>query len=329
MTAQVPFTRPARIAHPRARLLLLRDPALLIVFALLATLVVVVALQAPSFRTSDGILGTVKQSSFLSIAAIGEFAVILGGGIDLSVGSVAKLSALLSASVMAGSDTNIMPAVLVAVGLGLAVGLVNSFVIIRLKVQPFVATFAMYYAVRGLAFTYSTQPVGQASPGLSDFYLQQWFGVDAIDILLILVWSLAAFLFARSVAAKRLYALGGNADATRLAGVRVGRLRTGSYVLCSVLASLAGMFQVMRSGVGDTTVGDGLELSAITAVVLGGVSLLGGRGKIVGVLAGVMLLQMINTAFDYLQFNPLYQQLVQGLVILGAVTVYRRKGASQ
>jgi ribose transport system permease protein len=313
----------------RIRRALGRDPAVIIVYLLLFGLMLLVFVRADSFRTSESLLSVVKQSTFLSIVSIGEFAVILIGGIDLSIGSVAKLSALLTASVMAGSNANIISAVLLAVGIGVGVGAINSFVIIKLRVAPFVATFAMYYALRGLAFTYSTQPVGETSPALSTFYNQKWLGIDAIDILLGCLWLVTAVFFNRSIGARRLYALGGNEDATRLAGVRVGRLRVATYISCSVLASLAGLFEVMRAGVGDTTIGDGLELSAITAVILGGVSLFGGRGRIVGVLGGVLILQMIHTTFDYLQLNSLYQQLVEGLVILGAVAIYRRKGTTQ
>jgi ribose transport system permease protein len=321
-TGQTRMSTPKRQIVPRW---VRRDPAVFMVYLLLTLLVVLVAAFSPNFDSSAALLGTFKQTTFLAIVSIGEFAVILGGGIDLSVGSVAKLSALISASLMAGSDARVLPAVAAAVGIGVGVGLINSFVIVRLRVAPFVATFAMYYAVRGFSFAYSTQPVGEASPVLANFYDQQWFGVDAIDILLLLAWGVTWIAFQRLVVVRHLYALGGNEDATRLAGVRVEAVRTATYVLCSVLAALAGVFEVMRAGVGDTTTGDGLELAAITAVVLGGVSLFGGRGRVVGVLGGVLLLQMITTAFDYLQFNSLYQKLVQGLVILVAVAVYRKR----
>lgn len=301
------------------------DPAVGAVFALLIALTVVVAVQSPAFRSSDGLLGVVKQSTFLSVVAIGEFVVILGGGIDLSVGSVAKLSALLSASVMAGSNQRLLPAIAVALGVGLAVGTFNAVVITKLHVAPFVATFASFYIVRGIAFTFSTGPTGATSPGLYELYSLKWLGVDVVDYFLVVLWVVTAWCFNRMVIARRVYAVGGNEDAARLAGVRVPALRSGTYVLCSVLASLAGVFQLMRAGVGDPTVGDGLELSAITAVVVGGASLTGGRGSIVGVCGGVLLLQVITSAFDYLQLNSLYQQLIKGLIILAAVAIYRKE----
>jgi ribose transport system permease protein len=316
--------RPAALRR-RPRLRGGADPALVVVYTLLVILTVIVAIAAPSFRSSDSILGVAKQSAVLSIVAIGEFTVILGGGIDLSVGSVAKLSALLSASVMAGRDDRILPALAVAVGVGLAVGVVNAIVITKLRVAPFVATFASYYMVRGIAFTYSTGTVGQTSPSLYDFYSTQWFGIDAINLLLLILWIVTAWAFNRLVVARHLYALGGNEDAARLAGVRVDTLRASTYIMCSVLAALAGMFELLRDGVGGPTIGDGLELTAITAVVVGGAALTGGRGKAWGVLGGVLLLQMITSTFDYLQINSLYQQLVNGLIILAAVALYRQR----
>lgn len=304
------------------------DPAVGAVYLLLVGLSLVVAWQAPAFRSSDGLLGVAKQSTFLSVVAIGEFAVILGGGIDLSVGSVAKLSALLSASVMAGSNQRLLPAIGVAVGVGAAVGTFNALVVTRLHVAPFVATFASFYIVRGLAYTFSTGPTGETSPALYDFYSLKWLGVDAVDFILLALWVLTAWCFSRLVVARRIYALGGNEDAARLAGVRVSTLRGGTYVLSGVLAALAGVFQLMRAGVGDPTVGDGLELSAITAVVVGGTALTGGRGSVLGVCGGVLLLQVIVSAFDYLQFNSLYQQLIKGLIILAAVAIYRKRKLS-
>ena len=304
------------------------DPAVTAVYLLLVGLSLVVAWQAPAFRSPDGLLGVAKQSTFLSVVAIGEFAVILGGGIDLSVGSVAKLSALLSASVMAGSNQRLLPAISVAVGVGAAVGTFNALVVTRLHVAPFVATFASFYIVRGLAYTFSTGPTGETSPALYDFYSLKWLGVDAVDFILLALWVLTAWCFNRLVVARRIYALGGNEDAARLAGVRVSTLRGGTYVLSGVLAALAGVFQLMRAGVGDPTVGDGLELSAITAVVVGGTALTGGRGSVFGVCGGVLLLQVIVSAFDYLQFNSLYQQLIKGLIILAAVAIYRKRKLS-
>ena len=304
------------------------DPAVAAVYLLLVGLSLVVAWQAPAFRSPDGLLGVAKQSTFLSVVAIGEFTVILGGGIDLSVGSVAKLSALLSASVMAGSNQRLLPAISVAVGVGAAVGTFNALVVTRLHVAPFVATFASFYIVRGLAYTFSTGPTGETSPALYDFYSLKWLGVDAVDFILLALWVLTAWCFNRLVVARRIYALGGNEDAARLAGVRVSTLRGGTYVLSGVLAALAGVFQLMRAGVGDPTVGDGLELSAITAVVVGGTALTGGRGSVFGVCGGVLLLQVIVSAFDYLQFNSLYQQLIKGLIILAAVAIYRKRKLS-
>lgn len=314
------------VAHRRDRSRL--DPAVAGVFALLIVLTIVVAVQSPAFRTSDGLLGVLKQSTFLSIVAIGEFTVILGGGIDLSVGSVAKLSALLSASVMAGSDQKLLPALGVALAVGLAVGTFNALVITRLHVAPFVATFASFYIVRGVAFTFSTGPTGETSPVLYNLYSLKWVGVDVIDYFLLVLWVVTAWCFNRLVIARRVYALGGNEDAARLAGIRVPALQASTYVVCSVLAAFAGVFQLMRAGVGDPTVGDGLELSAITAVVVGGASLTGGRGSVLGVCGGVLLLQVIISAFDYLQLNSLYQQLIKGLIILAAVAIYRKRGSS-
>ncbi|WP_448811772.1 ABC transporter permease [Agromyces bauzanensis] len=284
-----------------------------------------VSIEAPMFREPESYLSVIKQSAFIAIVAVGQFVVILGGGIDLSVGATVKVSAILSAMVMAGQDANILPAIAVAVGVGLLVGLVNGFLVVVLRVAPFIATFGVFYVLTGVAYLISSAPAGRVAPALYDFYTLQWFGIDTVNWLLAALWIVAGLLFTRLVYIKHLTAVGGNASAARLSGIQVGRTMIISYVVCSMLAALAGVYVLLRSGVAGPTTGDGLELTVITAVIIGGVSLMGGRGSILGVLGGVLLMQMIIATFDFLQVDSLYQQLAKGLLILLAVAIWKAK----
>jgi ribose transport system permease protein len=298
------------------------------VFALLIALLVIVSIASPMFRTIDGFQSVFKSSAFFAILAIGELAVMLARGIDLSIGATVRISAITSAMIMNGQDSAIPLALAASVAIGVAIGSVNAFLVLKLRIEPFIATFAMLVILQGVAFSISTGPVGRVAPSLYSAYTAQVFGIDVINLVQIAFWIVAAFLFSRLAAARRLYAVGGNEVAARLSGIKVNRVRFGSYVFCSVMASLAGMYIIMRSGVAGPTIGDGAELAVITALVIGGVSLMGGRGTVLGVFAGVLLLQTIVTAFDYLQVSTFFQELAKGLLILITVALFvdsRRK----
>ncbi|WP_296603470.1 ABC transporter permease [Nocardioides sp.] len=298
------------------------DAQVIGVYVLLLALTVIVAYESPMFRTSDGLLGVYKQSAFFAILAVGQLVVMLGGGIDLSIGATAKLSAMATAMVMSGQDSRLPAAIGVAVLVGIVVGLTNAFIVLALKVPPFIATFGVYYILQGVVFSISTEPVGRVAPAMYDFYTAQILGIDAVNLAIVVFWIGVGLCFSHMVAIRRLYAVGGNEEAARLAGINVNRVRLGSYVACSVLASLAGMYLLMRSGVAGPTTGDGAELAVIAAVVIGGVSLMGGRGTVIGVFGGVLLMQVIVAAFDYLQINTFYQEVIRGLLILATVAVF-------
>jgi ribose transport system permease protein len=296
------------------------------VWVMLALVVAVGCAASPSFRASGNLLNILQQSAVLGLVSIGQFLVVLTGGIDLSIGSVAKLSGLIGAAVMDGSDGMLVPAVLVCLAIGLAVGAVNAALVTRVGVAPFIATFAAYYVIRGLAFGFSTHPVGAASPTLYDLYSTTLAGVPVVVLGLAAVWFGFWYLLQRRPVGRHIYAVGGDEGVARLSGVRVDRVRTFVYVACSTLAALSAMVQLMRLGVGEPRSGEGLELDAITAVVIGGASLFGGRGRLLGVLGGVLLLGAVNNMMDLLQVDSRYQQLIKGLFIMGAVALYRQRG---
>jgi ribose/xylose/arabinose/galactoside ABC-type transport system permease subunit len=302
------------------------DRRTLAVWVMLVLVLAVGCAVSPSFRAPGNLLNIAQQSAVLGMVSIGQFLVVLTGGIDLSVGSVAKLSGLVAAAIMDGHDGLLIPAVLACLAIGLVVGAVNAALVTRVGVAPFIATFAAYYVVRGLAFGFSTHPVGAASPTLYDLYSTTFAGVPVVVLALAAVWLGFWYLLQRRPVGRHVYAVGGDEAVARLSGVRVGRVLAFVYVACSVLAALSAVVQLMRLGVGEPRSGEGLELDAITAVVIGGASLFGGRGRLVGVLGGVLLLGAVNNMLDLLQVDSRYQQLIKGLFIMGAVALYRQRG---
>jgi ribose transport system permease protein len=302
-----------------------RQRRVISLYVFLALLITATSVESETFRSGENLVNIVKQSVLLAVTSIGQLMVILTGGIDLSVGSVAKLSGLLTASIMDGQDRMVLPALAAAVGIGLVVGSANALAVTKLRVPPFIATFAAYYIVRGIAYTFSTRPTGRAAPGFYSLYETLFFGVPVVIVFLAVLWIGFAYLLKRSAFGRHIYAVGGDEQVARLAGVRTTRVKFAVYITCSVLAALAGFINLTRIGVGDPRVGEGLELDSITAVVVGGASLFGGRGSIVGTLGGVLLLGTIINMLDALQVESIYQQLIKGLIILGAFAIYRER----
>ena len=302
-----------------------RWPRVTLVYTALAILVVSASVYSPRFRSMDNVLNILQESILLSLVSIGQTLVVLAGGIDLSVGSLVKLSTLIAALLINGHDGMIVPALLICVGLGTVVGLGNGLVITRMGVAPFVVTFAAFYILRGSAYALSTTPVGSAAPALDVVYNASVLGSPAVLLLWAFVWVVAWFALHFTAFGRHIYAIGGQQTVARLAGIKVDRIKIAVYVLSSALAALGGLYELARITIGDPQVGEGLELDSITAVAIGGTSLFGGRGYLVGTFGGVLLLGVINNMFNLLQVNSFYQDLVKGIMILMAVAVYRER----
>lgn len=304
--------------------------AFIVVYLLIIVLAAYAAAAAPAFRTTQNLTNVLQQSIVLGLVSIGMALVVLSGGIDFSVGAVVKVTMIVSAIVMNGRDSMIVPAIAAALGIGLGVGLLNGLVVTRLNAAPFIATFGTATILRGIALTISTAPIGMASGGFLQLYDAAIHvpGLGQLPLAVIgaaVVWAAAWVVAARTRFGRRLYAAGGDEEVARLAGIRVRRVRVAAYVLSGALAAIAGLYTLATSGIGDPTAADGLEFDAIAAVALGGTSLYGGVGGIVGTLGGVLLLTLVNNVFDLLQISSWYQGMLKGAIILAAVAVYRQR----
>jgi ribose/xylose/arabinose/galactoside ABC-type transport system permease subunit len=302
-----------------------RQPRTLVPWVLLAVLITVGSALSGTFRSEPVVVETLKGATFVGMASAAQYFAVVGGGIDLSVGAVATISGMLAAVIMNGHDHAIPLAVLASVGVGLVVGMVNGLVINRLKVAPFIATFGMNYILVGAAYTYSVNPVGQAAPSFYALYTDTWGRIPVLLLLVAAFWIVSWYVARQTAFGRHLYAVGGDREAARLAGVRTTRVSIGSYVACSVIAAFAGLLELSQTGVGAPDLGATLLLATVTAVVIGGVNLFGGEGSIIGVLGGALLLAFLSQLFDTLQVNALYQELIEGLLILAILGIYRQK----
>jgi ribose transport system permease protein len=299
--------------------------SLLIVYGLILTLAVYASLSSHNFLTDRNIFNVLRTGAFLGTVAIGETFVIICGGIDLSVGSVVKLSVLVSAILMDGKPENIAVAVAVTLATGAVLGLVNGLLITKVRIAPFIVTLGTYSILRGIAYAVTTTPVGSAAPGFLRLYDIKVGPVPLLVIFLALLVLAGIFVLRRTAFGRYIYAIGGNEQVARLSGIRVDRVKIGVYVLCSTLAALTGLLYLTRAGVGDPVTGEGAELQAITAVILGGTSLFGGQGGLIGTIGGVLLIGLTNNVLVILNVSSWYQELIQGLVIVGAVALYKQK----
>ncbi len=331
-----------------------RAAPLLVVYGLLLLFVLGASLYSQDkFLNDRNIFNVLRQASFLGTVALGQMLVILTGGIDLSVGSLVKLSVLLSAlwmSTKTGNAWVVTPetmwvAIVGTLALGALIGVIHAVVITRLNIAPFIVTLGTYSILRGVAYAISTGPIGKAAPDVLRVYdlrLGEVFSltrsqmsaspplglllVPVIVVFFTLLLLAIIFVLRRTPFGRHIYAVGGNEQVARLSGIHVDRVKFGVYILCSVLAALTGLLYLSRYGVGDPNTGDGLELQSITAVILGGTSLFGGQGGVIGTLGGVLLLGLTSNLLVVLNVTQWYQELIQGVIIVAAVALYKQKG---
>ncbi|KUN01298.1 transporter [Streptomyces yokosukanensis] len=301
--------------------------------ALTALIVLVIALSALSgdFLTTDNLLNIGVQAAVTAILAFGVTFVIVSAGIDLSVGSVAALSATVLAWSATQAGVPVAVAVLLGLGTGVVAGLVNGFLIAYGKLPPFIATLAMLSVGRGLALVISQgSPI--AFPGSVSHLGDTLGGWLPVPVLVMVVMGLiAALVLGRTYIGRSMYAIGGNEEAARLSGLRVRRQKLAIYALSGVFAAVAGVVLASRLSSAQPQAADGYELDAIAAVVIGGASLAGGTGKASGTLIGALILAVLRNGLNLLSVSAFWQQVVIGVVIALAVlldTVRRKAGAA-
>ncbi|MCD6668997.1 ribose ABC transporter permease [Vibrio cholerae] len=288
-------------------------------------LVVVVSFLNPNFFTVDNLLNILRQTSVNAIIAVGMTLVILTAGIDLSVGSVLALCGAFAATLVA-MEVPVLVAVPTALLTGAALGAISGIIIAKGKVQAFIATLVTMTLLRGVTMVYTDgRPISTGFTDTADTFA--WFGTGyALGIpvpvwLMVVVFAGAWYLLNHTRFGRYVYAVGGNESATRLSGINVDRVKIGVYAICGLLAALAGIIVTSRLSSAQPTAGMGYELDAIAAVVLGGTSLMGGKGRIMGTLIGALIIGFLNNALNLLDVSSYYQMIAKAVVILLAVLV--------
>ncbi|MBB1503058.1 ribose ABC transporter permease [Propioniciclava sp. MC1683] len=291
------------------------------ILAVLVLLIIFMLFAAPNFGTVDNILNIARSISINAIIAAGMTFVILSAGIDLSVGSTVAVSGV-SAVLAAVAGAPAVVAILVGVIAGAIAGLVNGVLVAYLSLAPFIVTLGLMTFLRGLAYTMTEgQPIVDSSLNFRDLGNGYIAGIPAPVIVMVVIYAVCWFVLERTKYGRHVYAVGGNPEAARLAGIRVKRVLTSVYVIGGALAGLAGVIFAARVVSAQPTAGNGYELDAIAAVVLGGTSLFGGKGRIVGTLIGSVILGVLTTGLILMNVQFFTQLLVKGIVIILAVAI--------
>ena len=277
------------------------------------------------------VTSTLVRSVALGIVAVGQTYVILGGSLDLSVAYQVSVTAVLASVFMDGSTARIWVAVPAVIAVGAFIGLVNGLIITKLHINAFIATLGMSLILRGLLNATVDNYAGAVPPEFQRLGYDTILGLPVSILLLFAVVGIGWFVLRHTRFGHHLYAVGASKESARLSGVRSDRVLILAHVICSVTAVLTGLFIVSRLSAGAPWVGtDGnYDLESIAAVVLGGTALMGGRGGVLGTFAGVLILALLDNAFNQLQIDPLLKDVVRGVIIIAAVAALtvRQRGS--
>ncbi len=343
ITAASPLTRSERIAtfSVRTLLFLLRARAVFVLLLLL----ILFSLLAPSFLTANNLSILVKHVALTAILAIGMTFVILTGGIDLSVGSVAGLGGMVAGYVLTqgisfGGPVHYPPvylAMLAALLVCCAVGFLNGWLVSKAGVAPFIATLGTLYIARGAALLLSNgktfpELAGETSRGNTGFtFLGQnfLFGLPIPVWIMCALFAIAALVAAKTPFGRHVYAVGGNERAARLAGIQVPRVKLVTYIVSALCAAFVGLIIASQLEAAHPATGESFELNAIAAVVLGGTSLMGGRGSITGSLIGAFVIGVLADGLVMLGVSEFWQMVIKGIVIVLAVAIDQLQSHAQ
>ena len=297
----------------------------LIVLALLTTA------MNPSFLDPNNLLNLLRQVSINGLIAFGMTFVILTGGIDLSVGAILALTSALSA-MMITSGVPTLIAMLVGIIIGGILGGVNGLIITKGGAAPFIASLATMTIFRGATYVFTNGNPITGKAMNNSFVFQfigrgYFFGIPVPVILMMIAFIILYVLLHKMTFGRKTYALGGNEKAAFVSGIKVNITKTWIYVISGIMSSAAGMILISRLSSAQPDAGTGFEMDAIAAVVLGGTSLAGGRGRIFGTLIGALIIGTLNNGMNLIGISSFYQQIVKGIVIIIAVLLDRRKKA--
>lgn len=298
------------------------------IYIAFAAMCILFAIMNPLFLAPGNIINIIRQVSFNAILAMGMLMVIITGGIDLSVGSVVALSAVITASLVQTSSP-VMPvllAVLIGLGIGALCGVFNGLLITKGKLAPFIVTMVMMTMARGAAQLFTK---GRPVTGLLETFdfLGAGFilGIPVPIYILVVVVLITHFILTCTRTGRYIYAVGGNEQAAIASGLKAHQMKLFVYIFSGIMAALVGIILTARLNSASPVLGNGYELDAIAAVVIGGASMNGGKGKVIGTVIGALIIGTISNGLDILNVSSYWQQIIKGIIILVAVLLDKKE----
>lgn len=292
----------------------------LITLSILIVLVVVLSVLAPEFLTYNNMMNVLRQVTFVIITGSAATMLMITGHMDLSVGSLLALSGVVFA-VCAMNDIPLFLAGLLGVGVGFAFGVLNGILVTKLKVTHVIATLGSMYVARGLSYIVTDgKSINAGLPRGFDSIGRKMIGTIPIAVIIaVLVLLIFFFLESKTVFGKYAFAIGGNKNAATLSGIKSNRLVLSIYTLVGTMAGLSGVIMASRLGAGDPNVGNGFEFDCIVAIVLGGTSVAGGSGSVIGMAIGALIVGFLSNGLNLLGVGTFYQTVFKGVILVGAV----------
>ncbi len=315
----------SRVTRRRSGVLdVLRGSPIMGPFAALVLAIIFFATQSDKFLTGANFSLIMQQVMVVGTLAIGQTLVILTGGIDLSNGMIMALSSVLMTGLAVSSGLNPILAIVLGILAGVAFGLLNGSLITAIGLPPFIVTLGTLNIVYALVRIYTTSTITNLPP--AQLFFGNTFSIGGTEItygsvLMLILYAIAWFVLRSTPAGRSVYAVGDNPEAARLAGINTKRVLIGVYTIAALTYGIAGLLLVSRTGVGDPQAGQTSNLDSITAVVLGGTSLLGGRGQILGTLIGALIVGVFRNGLQLMGVESTYQVLITGILVILAVSV--------
>lgn len=309
---------------------ILGNPVSVPYIALIIVFIISTIASPDIFPTYSNIMNILRQASIVGVVSIGMTVVLLVGGIDLSVMSIMAITACLLADMLEAAVNNgekgitIGPVILVLL-LGSFIGLINGIIIVTRKLEAFIVTLAMNMIVKGIVMVYTKgAPGGEVTEFWENFGSGFAFGIPCAVLLYLAMMVIFMIVLHKTIYGRHIYAIGSNAEAARLTGIKVKFNKIMAYVLCGFTAALAGVMLMARVRVGEPNGSTGYDMDALAAAVIGGTAMSGGKGGLAGTLAGVIIMAIVNNILNLVGADPNLQSLIKGLIILVAVVFQKQ-----
>jgi ribose transport system permease protein len=289
-------------------------------FMILIGLVVLFSFISPHFLTSFNILILVRQVSFAAISAVGVMFVMIGGAIDLSIGSQIVLTNIVLAILMADKHISPILAIPIILVLGTALGAFNGFLSIKLKIHPLIITLGTASIFKGVGYIIAKSRNIMGFPNSFRWFGQGYIGPIPVPIVIMIIVALiGSFILTKTYFGRYVFALGGNEEAARLAGVNINGMKVVLFAMCGFISGITAVLLLSRVFAGQVSTGQGIEFDCLTAALLGGVSFKGGEGTVFGLMTGILIIGVLNNAMQLASFPDFSQNVVKGAVLLAAV----------